>query len=50
MLLRWVGHVAHERTMGGSAFWLVGLEGEDHLEGLGIQGGTLLKWILLNAV
>jgi hypothetical protein len=44
--MNWVVCVTHGRDEKCTKFWLGNLKGRDHLEVLGIDGKTILEWIL----
>jgi hypothetical protein len=41
---RWAGHVARIEMC--TEFWWGNVNEQDHLDGLGLDGGMILKWIL----
>jgi hypothetical protein len=47
--MRWTGHVAHMEGMRNAyKFWSESLNGRDNLEGLDVDGRTILEGILYN--
>jgi hypothetical protein len=42
--MKWAGHVA--RIEIGTGFWWGNLNEQDHLDGLGLDGRMILRWIL----
>jgi len=43
--MRWAGHVERKDDGRGTVFWCLNLREIDHLEGSGVDGRIILKWI-----